>query len=188
MFRRPIVSVLSLVLLTLSVNPANADPFGTGGPDTGDLADSVIHTYCYSSAYEAQDRDNSEYAFWTSLDAATDMIARNDTGSTNCTTDADVCVQDGNLPAGVRGSHICISYASAHVCNHSEVTVDPAEIFIGANDEEDLTKTLCHEIGHSVGLTHGGLTDCMRNGEIPDPGVVWRSYDAHHKGHINAAY
>jgi predicted Zn-dependent protease len=68
------------------------------------------------------------------------------------------------------------------------VIVDRAELQIGDHDIEDMEKTMCHEVGHSVGLTHGGNTDCMLNGEIPSTSIVWRTYDSHHKSHINAAY
>jgi hypothetical protein len=66
---------------------------------------------------------------------------------------------------------------------------DPAEINIGNNDVEDLRKTLCHEVGHSVGLLHGALDDCMRNGEIPNTNVQYRRYNFHHRAeHINLEY
>lgn len=94
----------------------------------------------------------------------------------------------GHLPSGTRGQYTCISFVTSGVCNHSTVIVDRAELQIGDHDIEDMEKTMCHEVGHSVGLTHGGNTDCMLNGEIPSTSIVWRTYDSHHKSHINAAY
>lgn len=187
--RRTAVLLVIAVSLAIPV-PARADNFGTGPPNTGWLADSSLHTFCYSVALEPQYHDNANYAFYTSLDQATDMNVRDDTGSSNCLTTADVFVFDANLAPGTRGTYRCVYFVGGNppVCDHSEVVVDPAEIFIGVNDEEDLTKSFCHEIGHSVGLTHGGNTDCMLNGEIPDAGVKWRSYDSHHKSHINTQY
>ena len=73
-------------------------------------------------------------------------------------------------------------------CTHSHVTLDPAEINIGGLDEEDTSKTACHEAGHSVGLIHGGVLDCMRNGEIPNGLEEWRTYEGHHRFHINSTY
>jgi hypothetical protein len=73
-------------------------------------------------------------------------------------------------------------------CNAADVVLDPAEINIGDLNEEDTSKTACHEAGHSVGLTHGGNTGCMLNGPIPNGAVQFRRYSSHHIGHINAAY
>jgi hypothetical protein len=61
-----------------------------------------------------------------------------------------------------------------------------------------LRKTICHEIGHSVGLTHykndaypsapEGQPDCMIVGPLESSSDAWRVYSAHHKSHINGHY
>jgi hypothetical protein len=58
-------------------------------------------------------------------------------------------------------------------------------------------KTLCHEIGHSVGLQHytsagsgavpGENNDCMKSGPV-DGDVWWIEYSDHHQAHIDTAY
>lgn len=57
------------------------------------------------------------------------------------------------------------------------------------HDGIDWTKTLCHEIGHSVGLDHGeggdhgSPVDCMRSGSVS----TWTvTYNDHHVWHANA--
>ncbi len=95
---------------------------------------------------------------------------------------------DANLPAGVRGSYICVAYSGTK-CNSSEIRVDPAELNIGSYDEEDTTKTMCHESSHSVGMRHGdAYIDCMISGEMPNLSMQWRTYSPHHIWHVNNAY
>lgn len=180
--------VLSLILPSAT---ALADPFGSLDTTvgTGPKADSFRHTYCFGVGFDANLQDNASYAMQTSLDAATDM---EDLYLATCgATTTDVFFLDANLPPGWRGSYGCVVWVSAPtVCDSADVTLDPAEINVGSNDEEDTTKSACHEVGHSVGLTHhdSPYDDCMLKGEIPNTNVQYRSYSAHHVGHINAAY
>ena len=103
----------------------------------------------------------------------------------------DIIWLDGNLPDGVRGQAPCIIWIShdPDVCDSYDIVLDPAELNEGSNDELDTTKTACHEVGHTVGLSHSPTgDDCMRSGEIPSTDVKWRKYNSHHVGHINNYY
>jgi hypothetical protein len=97
----------------------------------------------------------------------------------------DVRWLTGDLPSGVRGSTGC-AVLNGSVCDRNNVTIDIAELNIGTNDEDDQTKTTCHELGHTVGLTHGGASeDCMISGERPSTASQWEHYGSHHTYHIN---
>ena len=89
----------------------------------------------------------------------------------------------------IRGSYQCIILSNG-ICNHSHVILDPAYLNgVGGDDDEDTTKTACHEAGHSVGLTHiDGGSDCMRNGELPFPDEIYYTFNPHHIAHINGAF
>ncbi len=180
--------VSSLVLATsLAVTwlsgPAGADTFSGGGAATGWQADNGVHTFCFATT-DVTIKDESRKIMNNALDSPTDM---SDEEHASCDSQIDVWFRREDLPAGTRGTYTC-EWLNGSRCNRSSVRIDEDEIRIGSNDIEDIDKTICHEIGHSVGLTHGGTTDCMRNGEIPDTSSQWRNYDAHHRGHINNAY
>lgn len=86
-------------------------------------------------------------------------------------------------------------------CDQFWVVVDPAVIayrttLCGLNDYDNLTKTIRHELGHTTGLDHGSTVplcvvppgdDAMVSGVVPSS-LIYYSYDAHHRGHINGAY
>jgi hypothetical protein len=97
---------------------------------------------------------------------------------------------DADLPGGQRGQVFCEDFDN-NLCDQFYVTLDPTELNIGSNDEADTTKTSCHELGHSVGLSHGagggngGADDCMMSGERPNLNSQYERYSLHHKEHIN---
>ena len=125
----------------------------------------------------------------TSLDRDTDVTAVFDSPCDTTAPSTDVVWKDADLPAGTRGTTSCRIFNSAGHCDRNDVTLDPAEINIGSNDEEDTTKTACHEAGHTVGLMHGSgggdgrADDCMVSGESTRV-----TYSSHHRGHVNAYF
>lgn len=173
------------VLLAMPYGPATADSFGTdNGEDTGPLADNFAHTFCWGFGFDANLQDNASWAMQNSLDAPTEMVDSLE----GCTGNTDLVFFDADLP-GYRGQYYCQFYNAAGRCNRGYLTVDPVELNIGANDEEDTTKTMCHEIGHSVGGRHGdAYIDCLINGEMPNLNIQWRTYSPHHIWHINDVY
>lgn len=177
--------IAALAMLAMSV-VVRADNFGTGPPATGWIADNGAHSYCRASGLDADLHGLLDDVMVYSLEGATDMTRHLEA----CQLSTDVWVYDADLPPGVRGQYGCNSgYLIGNVCSTASVTIDPALIRVGDFDNDDIKKTFCHEIGHSVGLTHGDfMTDCMINDEIPEPTGQWKHYNTHHKGHINAQY
>lgn len=164
-----------------------ADDFGTcDAPSVGCLADNAAHSYCKTSGLDADLHQLIDDVMLHSLHNSTDMTSHLQT----CQLETDAWIYDADLPGNLRGQTQCNSgMLIGNVCSSYSVTVDPAFLRIGEFDNDDIKKTFCHEIGHSVGLAHGnGFTDCMRTGEIPDNSGQWKHYSAHHKSHINAQY
>jgi hypothetical protein len=184
LFRYAGLVVSGIVVGALATTLASADTFGNGPPTEGYISDSSVHTYCFGSGFNSDLEFHAQYAMGTSLDAATQMSDQFEA----CSSATDVRWLDANLPGGTRGQYICTNLGA--VCFASDITLDPAEIDVGANDSQDRSKTACHEVGHSaVGLQHGSAkTDCMINGEIPGTTQQWRSFNAHHIGHINDTF
>ena len=58
---------------------------------------------------------------------------------------------------------------------------------IDVDDWEDRRKTAVHEVGHSVGLGHDTIS-AMKQGEIPDSSLTWRTFSADDITHINDEY
>jgi hypothetical protein len=184
-FRRAAASILTLALsLTVGVAAVRADDFGTGGANTGWLADDAVHTYCWGPGMDSDLRLAATYAMGNSIDYFTDMT---DSFDAACYTTTDIKWVGADLPGTTRGQYQCLS-RTGNVCHRAQVTLDKVQIDIGANDVEDRYKTACHEAGHSVGLTHGGSTDCMLNGEVPSTSATYRNFNGHHIDHINDQY
>lgn len=180
-FRWLATSLTTLGLVLLSGTMSTADPFGIGGSTGGWRPDNFTHTFCHGPNLDVALFDNVDGRM-SNLDVQTSFTD----SLVACDSATDVVFLDANLSGTLRGQYVCQQLIGS-VCEDSEVTLDPAQLNIGDNDEHDTSKTACHEIGHSVGLTHGGTTDCMRNGEAPSPpSSVNTTYDSHHVAHINA--
>jgi len=182
-----LIAFVAALTLAATASPVLGDEFGTSDGDTGPFADSAIHEYCWGPGFDAALKDNATAAF-VNLDAQTDM---SDSFLPVCNvTTTDVWWFDADLPGTVRGQYKCVTWVVFDsICNSSDITLDPAQINIGDFDQLDTTKSACHEVGHSVGLTHiTGGDDCMMNGQIPNENAQYQRYNAHHVGHINGRY
>lgn len=171
------------------LGPAVGDPWGTNTADTGAHPDGGKHSYCYASGLSADLKPNIQAAENSSLAASTQASVQYDSpcnGTSENQTDV-VWFSSNGLPNGVRGRFQCMRFnQSTGYCDRNHVILDLAEINEGGNDGYDQSKTACHELGHTAGLTHGGSIDCMLSGERPSTAAQYQNYSPHHKDHINA--
>ncbi len=139
-------------------------------------------------------QDNAYEALWKSFNGQTQAIVSiHPSCDTSGAGQTDVRWLDADLPAGTKGKAPCGPYWSgSNQCDRYDLTLDPVEIDIGSNDEIDRTSTSCHELGHTVGLTHGqgggsgSNIDCMFVWTSPGTGLTYIRFSQHHKDHINA--
>lgn len=182
------IATAAVVAVTFAVaaGTAAADEWGDQDSDTGPHPDEDPHTFCRGSSI-------GDYAWINVIDiewAALDPTAVNVDQSGGCnysgTSETDVVWQTGDLP-GHRGQTWCDDYETfTGQCDQAYAKLDLAEINEGTHDEADMRKTICHELGHTAGLTHGGTsTDCMITGERPQPALTQHvRYGSHHQDHI----
>jgi hypothetical protein len=182
--KKKIIGFAGALIISSSLflpSSATADPFGTYTFDTGPKADGANHTWCeYRVNWIPSWFDPFDDAM-SYLDSHTDM-------TTNrvypCTEDTDILfsVRDSEvLGSNTRGVSFCVDLnAATLVCNSSHVQLN-SDLLLTYTQRR---KTSCHEIGHTVGLSHAPTgDDCMISGNYGYAG-----YNPHHTLHINIAY
>lgn len=175
-----VCGVLILSMTFVWTGRADADEFGTYAGSAGPLADNYTHTYCYGPGLNTGLYNNVDGRM-SNLDVQT--LFTDSYGSCNG-TNTDVVFLDADLPSGVFGQYVCVDRVDgdSSKCDQSEVTFDPDYINgYGTQDDQQASKTACHEIGHSVGTGHG-TTDCTISGYYPS--LI--TYGSHHVAHIDS--
>ena len=175
-----VTAVASGALLAVQAQ-AQATPF----PETR-LADNATHTYCISGGGWTSARRTSVVWGMNQLANTTAMGAK----SESCTLRTDVMWRTKNLEAGVRGQTKCTRLIGPK-CDSATIWMDFPELAKGTDDWYDYRKTAVHEIGHTIGFGHHASSShkcAMISGEVPSRSIVWRSYTAHDRSHINASY
>lgn len=186
-----VVVVISIVILTPAAS--NADDWGHQDGNTGAHPDEGPHTYCYSSSVGSDMRQNVGWIEGGALRHGTQAsVIRHSSCNWTGYQETDAVWQNVNLTPGVSGVTPCQSWENGVVqsqCDQYYVKVDMAEVRRGSHDERDESQTICHELGHANGLTHGGASeDCMISTSEPPPALQWRRYGTHHRWHINGWY
>ena len=177
----------ALIATLLPKSSVHGDAFGQGlpNPPNGEYykADNWVHTYCYDGgSVSALRKDNMDRAM-AYLDDTTDMADQ----LTTCeASGVDIEFQEFYLD-NKRGDVGCVEMDPNDdtVCRASVVRIDTAAQ--GSPFDHNLDKTIRHEMGHTVGLTHGGSDDAMKQGLVNGDNK-WILFTQHHKDHINAAY
>lgn len=174
-----ILGMSALFVLSTSVSSSTADAFGTNTSETPPLADNSIHNYCFVGITES---------FWLNpLTAAMNKLASQTVMTTgiqySCNEDADVRFFKVN--SAYIGNNLGLSY-----CNEWTNTPGICAGFHVLLNADFLTstsyrqKTACHEVGHTVGLSHGqAYGGCMITGLS-----TLNYYSEHHVAHINNYY
>lgn len=155
----------------ISPGLALADVFGANGPDSGLRHDGGDHTFCYESTATARMQQAARDGM-NNLDAQA-VIA--DSGPLNCGTATDIRFGSTDI-ANVDGFWQCTQQISGGRSASAVVRFNAVNI----TSDNDWKQTSCHEIGHSVGLTHNTRPDCVAGDENQ------LQYDQHHIDHINS--
>lgn len=172
-----VLTTLMMIVSVIGVSPASADPYGTGGSDTGWLPDGLQHTYCWGASF-------TQSAFRSAANGRMNNLANqtvmNVLRHTSCGSTTDVRFELISGTTEPRGRYLCLNRIG-NVCTRARVQLNTTHLTNTVNR----LKTTCHEIGHSVGMTHGGTSDCMRNGAVT---TSTQTYNSHHVNHVNSYF
>lgn len=159
----------------------SAHAFGYGPPDEGYRHDGEAHTFCYFPSSTSRirraalgDMKNLERQTNLGISGPLDYAGRDGVrfGLATQAVDGDwVCdevFERAPAPGGVWRTH----------CSKATVRINPSNV----EDDIDWKQTSCHELGHSVGLRHGGAVDCIMSRHATTSHL---SHSSHHILHIN---
>lgn len=186
-FRRTSIILLcvSLFVAVSSTQRALADPWGSQTETTGAHPDGGNHTWCTVSLSSTDITWLSEVSN-SSLGNQTDaFVVRELSCDLDSGTETDVVWRADNLEGSVRGKTFCEDYDNGF-CDQSYAYIDFNAISdAGGPYEANVKKTMCHELGHSVGLSHGTTYGgCMVSGKVTSD-LSYRRYASHHVAHVN---
>lgn len=157
---------------------ARADPYAIGYPTGGFEPDDKLHYTCFVHAFSAGFSDEF-------LDAVA-FIEDNSGGIVHtyyvsCSDSRVDVIADQYLEGGDRGQYVCQTFNGSGECDVAAISLN-ADFFYSEYEGDMLgwqvRKTWCHELGHSLGLTHAN-DDCMVSGDS-----TVSTYSGHHGYHI----
>ncbi len=167
-----VAATAAMATFAPTIGAVSADSFGNGPGDEGWRPDNKDHDWCFTASWLGNwsSTANARHSY---LSSATTFD-----GGTNDACGPGIDVQWATLNTTAwRGSYNCISL-SGDICDTATLIISTNESTLPANERG---KTMCHELGHSTGLRHGGSSDCMLSGNS-----TLTNYDSHHISHIDA--
>ncbi len=174
-----------LGLFAVVMPTASADPgFIDGPPDKG------LHTWCY------HDVGSLQTVMDASMTRLRDQTVVDTAYHPSCTAHTDVRWVQGPTPyPDYIGWTECKVWNENYYCDRYRVTLYKGLMDQTPNPSAQYDITACHELGHSVGVSHYNSASvspdyptqsCMRN-SYNATGATWeRQYGSHHRtAHIN---
>ena len=194
--RRMVVAVLAVLAVNavamVEGGAASADPYPNDWyPDRG-----THHTFCFSLAFAQYSGLVSRARYSMDNNDGVEAQTVVDTDEQTCGSSTDVVFRIADLRRDdAYASTTCLQWNGNGYCDKWAVDVDWDVIRLDAtNDGYAARFTLCHEIGHTLGVRHydpghspdGATNSCMLS-LLTDTGAAWtRTYGTHHRSHINS--
>ncbi len=202
MIRLVAVSAGLLASLALAA-PAQADPFGLDLPGknvsgVGGIPDNFTHTYCFNGGGWTAAWQNLVHGRMANLDTQTSYTDQwPQPGPCADITDVYFQLSTTATLGTTRGDYRCRLWNNGvdgrpssgdERCESAIIRINSSTGVLTSDHQR--RKTICHEIGHSVGLAHGTDTttfynDCMLTGAVAE-GTQWEQYNLHHRNHANS--
>lgn len=184
----PCSVILTLCLLSIGSAAIADEDFADGIPDGGD------HTWCVDSGFNHEWRAGQTMLL---IDAQTAVKSK----KISCGDKTDVTWRQEAVKISTGrayGMAQCKKFTNKK-CDKYTITLDMETINAETRQTDQLKKTMCHELGHTLGLTHyrkssypgtDTKNSCLRSGsvdEISSTSKTWlTTYGKHHiTKHIN---
>jgi len=208
---------MAVVTVPVMSGPASGDAWGdtqtVNIPGTGPHPDGSNANYCYGSTLPAHLEDNADKTMDDAVDESDANIVFHSTCDLSGGAQTDIVFGERDLngtPVGLSGCSVW--HSSGLRCDRNYADIDVAQIRVYADSSSTdalsrgfgYNKVMCHEAGHSVGLTHytsppdphpvtgqNGEQDCMRSGLNQWIGAssistaTYHYYSDHHLDHLN---
>ncbi|MCC5578978.1 hypothetical protein IMZ11_25455 [Microtetraspora sp. AC03309] len=202
------IGSIAILAMATTVSSASATPW----PWDGIYPDKSTHSYCYTTSVPDSIRSYIPGAM-NYLVSATDIPGvpfQDPCDTKNSNEDGDPATDVAWFQAWVQDGYGDATTCKVRTasqpgwCDMRFVKINKAAVDAADDPHHQYIKTVCHELGHSLGLAHydadgglggippGGEWDCMVSGHVTQPGAppvsdpwIWQ-LNSHNKDHVNA--